>query len=369
MTMILSCPQKHEWEVVPSDIFPGTLYPLVCPECGLETTDPQGKATAHSGGDAAETPTVRHSAETGPALVQDVKRGPGFFPGYEVMSLLGRGAMGVVYKARQIGLDRIVALKILPQGGHEDEETLQRFRTEAKAMAQLHHPNIVQIYDIGEEAGIPYFSLEFVDGGSLAQKLHGKPQPPRQAALLLETLALAIAAAHERGVIHRDLKPGNVLLTTAGQPKITDFGLAKLLGAQSGYTLQGAILGTPSYMAPEQARGHTKHIGPAVDIFALGAILYEALTGRPPFQGATVMETMQQLVHDRAVPARRLRPEIPVDLERIVMKCLEKNPADRYSTAIALAEDLRRFLSGHDVQARSPGILHRGIRWVQHRGE
>jgi serine/threonine protein kinase len=364
MSMVLSCPGNHQWEVVASDLFPGSLYPLVCPECGLETTDQQGQVTARLQIEAADTPTI------GPALLEGAptrinpRPGPAVFPGYEVLSVLGRGAMGVVYKAKQLGLDRIVALKMLPHGVQADGDTLKRFQTEAKAMAQLHHPNIVQVYDIGDEHGAPYFSLEFVDGGSLAQKLRGQPQPPRQAALLIETLARAIAVAHERGVIHRDLKPANILLTLGGQPKIMDFGLAKLLDDQSVRTLQGAILGTPSYMAPEQARGLTNTIGPAIDIFSLGAILYEALTGRPPFQGATVMDTMQKLINERARPPRRVRPDLPVDLERIVMKCLEKDPADRYQTAIELADDLRRFLSGQDVLARPSSFLHRSLRWM-----
>ena len=254
---------------------------------------------------------------------------------------------------------------VLPQGGQSDRESLQRFRLEAKATAQLHHPNIVQIFDIGEQDSLPYFSLEFVDGGSLAQKLRGQPQPPRQAVLMVEMLARAIAVAHARGIIHRDLKPANVLLTIAGQPKITDFGLAKLLGEKSRYTMHGAILGTPSYMAPEQARGQTKLICPATDIFSLGAILYEMLTGRPPFQGATVFDTMQQLIHDRAKPPRQLRPELPRDLERIVLKCLEKIPPDRYTLAGELADDLRRFVNGQEVLARPKGIFERGLRWVK----
>jgi serine/threonine protein kinase len=353
---------NHQWEVIPSDLFTATLYPLVCPECGLDTTDPQGLATARIALDPLAPPKTAMLPHAG--LRPDLA----VFPGYEVLSVLGRGAMGVVYKARQVGLDRFVALKVLPQGGEADKESLQRFRTEAKATAQLHHPNIVQIFDIGEEDELPYFSLEFVDGGSLAQKLRGQPQPPRQAVLLVETLARAIAIAHERGIIHRDLKPANVLLTKDGQAKITDFGLAKLLGEKNRYTVHGAILGTPSYMAPEQARGQTKLICPATDVFSLGAILYEMLTGRPPFQGATVFDTMRQLMHERAKPLRQMRPELPLDLERIAMHCLEKIPADRYPLASDLADDLRRFLSGQEVVARPKGLLRRGLSWVHQRG-
>ncbi len=356
--MLLRCPRNHQWEVVPSDFFPATLYPMVCPQCGQDTTDPQGLITARMVADPLNPglnsvlPNVTERQELA------------VFPGYEVLSVLGRGAMGVVYKARQIGLDRCVALKVLPQGGHSDKEALERFRTEARATAQLHHPNIVQIFDIGEQDSLPYFSLEFVEGGSLAQKLRGQPQPPRQAVQTVEILARAIAVAHERGIIHRDLKPANVLLTPLGQPKITDFGLAKLLGEKSRHTMHGAILGTPSYMAPEQASGNMKAICPATDIFSLGAILFEMLTGRPPFQGATVFATMQQLLHDRPQPLRALRPELPRDLERVILKCLEKNPVDRYPLAGELADDLRRFLSGQEVLARPRGILQRSLNWV-----
>jgi eukaryotic-like serine/threonine-protein kinase len=355
MSMLLRCPRNHEWEVVPSDLFPATLYPLVCPQCGQDTADPQGLLTAR-----IATGSLNSGLNSVLPVVSDRKE-LAVFPGYEVLSVLGRGAMGVVYKARQIGLDRCVALKVLPQGGQSDKEALQRFRTEARAMAQLHHPNIVQIFDIGEQDSLPYFSLEFVEGGNLAQKTHGQPQPPRQAAQTVEILARTIAVAHERGIIHRDLKPANVLLTPSGQPKITDFGLAKLLGEKSRHTMHGAILGTPSYMAPEQARGNMKDICPATDIFSLGAILYEMLTGRPPFQGATVFATMQQLLHERPQPLRTIRPELPHDLDRIVLKCLEKNPADRYQKASELADDLRRFLSGQEVLARPRGLLQRSL--------
>jgi serine/threonine-protein kinase len=359
MSTLLRCPMNHQWDVIPSDLFPATLYPLICPECGLDTTDPQGLATARLAVDPLDQSRLASASQ------KRVQHDLAVFPGYEVLSVLGRGAMGVVYKARQVGLDRLVALKVLPHGSLSDKEVLARFRTEARATAQLHHPNIVQIFDIGELDELPYFSLEFVEGGSLAQKLRGQPQPPRQAVLLVETLARAIAVAHERGIIHRDLKPANVLLTASGQPKITDFGLAKLLSEKTAYTVHGAILGTPSYMAPEQARGDMKAICPATDIFSLGAILYEMLTGRPPFQGASIIDTIQQLLHDRVKPPRQWRPELPLDLERVVMKCLEKGSVDRYPLASELADDLRRFLSGQDVLARPKSLLQRGLRWVQ----
>jgi serine/threonine-protein kinase len=203
-------------------------------------------------------------------------------PGYEVLGELGRGGMGVVYQARHIALDRVVALKMILRGEHEGPEQRRRFRTEAEAVARLQHPNVVQIHEVGEHDGLPFFSLEFCPGGSLERKLGGTPLPPREAARLVQTLALAMQAAHERGIVHRDLKPANVLLAEGGTPKVTDFGLAKKLD-ESGQTPSGAVVGTPSYMAPEQAGGKGREVGPAADVYALGAILYECLTGRPPF--------------------------------------------------------------------------------------
>jgi serine/threonine-protein kinase len=217
-------------------------------------------------------------------------------PGYELLSVLGKGGMGVVYKARQRGLGRVVALKMILHAEHSGEQERQRFQAEAEAVARLQHPNIVQIYEVGEQRGLPYFSLEFCAGGSLADKLDGTPLPPKEAAKLVQTLASAMQAAHDKGILHRDLKPANVLLTEDGSPKITDFGLAKKLGEQ-GQTRTGDVMGTPSYMAPEQAGGQ-KDIGPAADVYALGTILYELLTGRPPFKAATTLDTIMQVVSD-----------------------------------------------------------------------
>jgi eukaryotic-like serine/threonine-protein kinase len=222
-------------------------------------------------------------------------------------------------------------------------------------VARLQHPNIVQIFEVGEHDGHPYFSLEFVDGGSLAQKLDGTPLPPQQAARLVETLARAMHAAHQAGVVHRDLKPANVLLTADGTPKITDFGLAKKLDSDAGQTQSGAIMGTPSYMAPEQAGGKSKEIGPAADTYALGAILYELLTGRPPFKAPTPLDTVLQVVGDEPVPPRKLQSKTPRDLDTICLKCLQKAPGKRYTTAIDLAEDLRRFQAQEPIQARPVG--------------
>jgi WD40 repeat protein/tetratricopeptide (TPR) repeat protein/tRNA A-37 threonylcarbamoyl transferase component Bud32 len=295
-------------------------------------------------------------------------------PGYDLLGVLGRGGMGVVYKARHQKLNRLVALKMILAGGHAGEAELARFRTEAEAVARLQHPGVVQIYDVGEHNGLPYLALEYCDGGSLAGRLGGTPLPPAQAAALVEQLARAIEAAHQQQVIHRDLKPANVLLTGGpdipiGQsiPKVTDFGLAKKLDEASGQTQTGAILGTPSYMAPEQACGKGKQIGPAVDVYALGAILYECLTGRPPFRAATTMDTVLQVLNDEPVPTTQLQQGMPCDLDTICMKCLQKDPQRRYATAVELAEDLRRFLSGESVRARPVGTAERAVKWVRRR--
>jgi serine/threonine protein kinase len=277
--------------------------------------------------------------------------------GHEVSGVLGIGGMGIVYKARQEQLNRLVALKMLTNGGATDPERLARFQTEAQAVARLHHANIVQIYEIGEHNGIPYISLELCEGGTLTAHLGGKPLPPREAAQLVETLARAMHAAHERGIIHRDLKPANVLFTATGRPKISDFGLAKMLDTPSGWTASGAILGTPSYMAPEQAAGQTTETGPAADIHALGAILYECLTGRPPFWAPTPLDTMMQVRSQEPLPPRLFQRKLPRDLEVICLKCLKKMPAKRYSTAAALADDLQRFLAGEPIQARPMTVL------------
>ena len=288
-------------------------------------------------------------------------------PGYEILGELGRGGMGVVYKARQIKLDRVVALKMILAGGHAGEAELARFRAEAEAVARLQHPNIVQIFEVGEHGGLPFFSLEFCGGGSLDKKLAGTPLPPKEAAALVATLARAVQTAHEKGVIHRDLKPANILLTEDGTPKITDFGLAKRLDADAGQTRTGSVMGTPSYMAPEQAGGKTAEMGPLCDVYALGAILYELLTGRPPFRAATPLDTMMQVVSDDPVPPRHLQPRTPHDLETICLKCLRKERGKRYASAAALAEDLRRFLAGEPVKARPMGLMGRTAKWVRRR--
>jgi WD40 repeat protein len=285
-------------------------------------------------------------------------------PGYEILDELGRGGMGVVYKARQTGLQRLVALKMILAGAHATTDERARFVAEARAVARLHHPNIVQIYDVGEIDGRPYFALEYVGGGNLAQKLDGTPMPARQAAALASTLAGAMQSAHEQGIVHRDLKPANVLLTDKGMPKITDFGLAKDVGGPEGQTRSGAILGTPSYMAPEQALGRAGEIGPHTDVYALGAILYEMLTGRPPIRGETPMDTMMLSVSQEPVAPTQLQPKVPRDLDLICMKCLSKEPRKRLTSAAQLATELRHYLKGEPLQFTRPvGRLERTWRW------
>jgi serine/threonine protein kinase len=289
--------------------------------------------------------------------------------------------MGVVFKARQVALQRTVALKMVLDGAHAGPKELDRFRAEAAVIARLQHSNIVQVYDVGEAAGRPYFALEFVAGGCLAQHLDGTPQPTRPAAQMVETLARAVHAAHAAGVVHRDLKPANILLSGSGvgsgegskepmgntrhapltshQPKIADFGVARCTDGGGGAagprdpTATGEFLGTPSYMAPEQAATSRQRVGPAADVYALGAILYELLTGRPPFRGETPLETVLQVLHTEPVSVTSLQPNVPRDLETICLKCLRKEPHKRYNTALELAEDIQRFLRDEPIRARS----------------
>jgi WD40 repeat protein/tRNA A-37 threonylcarbamoyl transferase component Bud32 len=328
-----------------------------------QRTEAEDGVTGLYGAAQPATLAPRGATLIGPPLGTKVR----YIGDYELLEELGRGGMGVVYKARQSKLNRLVALKMILAGEYAGERDIARFRTEAEAVARFQHPNIVQIFEVGEHDGHPYFSLEFVDGGSLAQKLDGTPLPPQQAARLVETLARAMHAAHQAGVVHRDLKPANVLLTADGTPKITDFGLAKKLDADTGQTQSGAIMGTPSYMAPEQAGGKSNEIGPAADTYALGAILYECLTGRPPFKASTPLDTVLQVVSDEPAPPRKLQSKTPRDLETICLKCLQKAPGKRYATAADLAEDLRRFQAQEPIQARPVGRLERGVKWAKRR--
>jgi serine/threonine-protein kinase len=288
-------------------------------------------------------------------------------PGYEMQGELGRGGMGVVYKAWHLRLGRPVALKMLLAGPYARPDERARFLREAEAVAGLRHPHVVQVYDAGELDGHPYFTMELVEGGSLAQKIAGVPQPARAAAALVAAVAGAVHAAHQSGIVHRDLKPANVLLAADGTPKVSDFGLARRLEDSDGLTLSGTPMGTPSYMAPEQARGDKGALGPATDVYALGAILYELLTGRPPFRAETASATLQQVVADEPVPPARLNRQVPRDLETICLKCLQKGPPERYASAAALADDLRRFERGEPITARPPGPLERAAKWARRR--
>ena len=286
-------------------------------------------------------------------------------PGYELLGELGRGGMGVVYLARNTRLGRLCALKMISAGEFANPEVAARFLAEATTVARLRHPHIVQIYHIGDHAGRPFFELEHVEGGSLAARLDGTPWPPRDAARLTETLSIAMQEAHRGGIVHRDLKPGNILMTAEGNPKIADFGLAKLLGGGSDLTGIESILGTPSYMSPEQASGHAKEVGPSCDVYALGAILYELLTGRPPFKGANIFETVEQVKSTEPVAPSRLQPGLPRDLETICLTCLQKEPVRRYASAAALADDLQRYLAGEPIHARRSGMAEQAWKWCR----
>ncbi len=372
---------------------PELLEPLRRQIAALRALDGVLDETASLLGPTREVPpdpahvaaTIRKEPEAGAPTRQPGGRPT--VPGYEILGELGRGGMGVVYKARQIALKRVVALKMILAGSHAAPRQMARFKTEAEAVASLQHPNIVQIYEVGEADGHPFFSLEYVPGGSLDNLLEGKPQPPAPAAALVETLARAMHSAHQKGIVHRDLKPANVLLSFRREPgaseegsapapgsrlsecvpKVTDFGLAKQLDSAEGQTQSGAILGTPSYMAPEQAAGKSRAIGPATDIYALGAILYELLTGRPPFEAEGPWETISQVIGDDPIAPHRFQPRLPKDLETICLKCLHKDPAKRYASAEALADDLRRFLADEPIQARPVGFWGRAVKWAHRR--
>ncbi|MDC0317314.1 protein kinase [bacterium] len=285
------------------------------------------------------------------------------FGDYELIEKIGQGGMGVIYKARQQKLNRIVAVKMIRAGKLASPSDIQRFQSEAEAIGRLEHPQIVPIYEVDQVEGIHFFSMAFIDGEDLAQKLRQGPLPQRQAAQLVDEIALAIHYAHQQGIIHRDLKPANILLTRDGQIRVTDFGLAKLQDAEHGQTVTGDVVGTPGYMSPEQAAGQRASVGTASDIYSLGAILYSLLTGRPPFQAATMVDTLLQVINDNPVSPRQVNPAIDRDLETICLKCLEKAASRRYPTAQDLSDELQRFIDGHPIEARPVGVLSRVWRW------
>jgi tetratricopeptide (TPR) repeat protein/tRNA A-37 threonylcarbamoyl transferase component Bud32 len=283
--------------------------------------------------------------------------------GYEILGELGRGGMGVVYKARQHRPNRLVAVKMVLTGSHSSGELLARFSQESDAIARLQHPNIVQVLDVGESNGIPYLTLEWAEGGSLERRLDGTPRQVESSVLLVEKLARAAHHAHLRGIIHRDLKPANVLFTVDGVPKLTDFGLAKMLDSPLGQTMTGHMLGTPCYMAPEQAREGARDVGPAADVYSLGAMLYELVTGRPPFRASTPASTIQlALTHEPPSPSK-MRPDLPRDVETIVLKCLQKDPGRRYLTADELADDILRFTRGEQIRAQPDSWSTLFVNW------
>lgn len=401
MSLVYNCKQGHCWEVeADSSARTVTAALTQCPVCGGEATLRSGTAEGTSSNGSHAKPQAAEDEESassrtddtpppppppgagGGAVIDRTKPrrviDPPDLPEYEILGILGQGGMGIVYKARQKTLQRTVALKMIISGPHAHPEELARFQSEAQAIARLQHPNIVQIHEVGKHKNCPYFSLEYVEGGNLATELGSKPQPVRVAAEMVETLARAMHVAHQRGIVHRDLKPANVLLSSPSPlrgeggvgvfvPKITDFGLAKILDDDSGQTKTGAIMGTPSYMAPEQAAGRTHMIGPATDIWALGGILYKMLTGRPPFEADTSLDTLDLVRKHDPVPPSRLQPKVPRDLDTICFKCLEKQPIKRYASAEALADDLRRFLNGEPILARPTPMAERAVKWAKRR--
>jgi serine/threonine protein kinase len=404
MAQFVTCPRGHPVEWPDGKALPETVTEIDCPVCNVYPVPPPPRAELS----AAERLKNLLAAELAdPLTAKGVSTGvtrtghppepaaPPTVEGYRDLTELGRGGMGVVYRALHVRLNRTVALKMMLAGAHASAAERARLRAEAEAVARLQHPNIVQIFEVGEQDDRPFLALEYVEGGSLHDRLKGNPLPATVSAELLESLARAIHYAHQHGVVHRDLKPANILLggvrgqgsgvsegrgvseetkesgagdqtrLVVGVAKITDFGLAKQLDASVGQTATGAVLGTPSYMAPEQAGGKSKEIGPAVDIYALGAILYEMLTGRPPFRAASAIETLDLVRNQEAVSPRSLQPRLPRDLETVCLKCLAKEPRKRYVSAEDLAEDLRRFRSGEPIQARPVSRWERLGKWAR----
>jgi WD40 repeat protein/tRNA A-37 threonylcarbamoyl transferase component Bud32 len=392
----LDCVSEADLRAFQLGELPGRVAALIadhleaCPACAARADELDSAADAcvvqlrrAAGQASSEHPATQPAGLTQAPLGNAPPPGDGGFPrwfgDYELLGELGQGGMSVVYLARQRHPARVVALKLILPGRHTDAERRARFLAEADAIGRLQHPNIVQIYQAGEHEGQLFLALEWLDGGSLAQRLDGNPQDPAVAAALVERLAQAVQYAHDHGIIHRDLKPANILFRTEEKglrteekklspvevlsPVISDFGLAKQ--DEVCLTATGAVLGTPAYMAPEQAGGDNAAVGPAADVYALGAVLYELLAGRPPFKAASTLETLDQVRHSEPVPPSQLQPKVPRDLETICLKCLHKEPGRRYATAAKLAGDLQHFLAGRPIQARPAGTVERLWRWFR----
>jgi serine/threonine protein kinase len=347
----------------------------ICPDCGMQLAaeTPEGLcpkclllAGLTSSDDASslqEDPTiVNPSGQPTPDTIGTKVR---YFGDYELVEEIARGGMGVVYKARQTNLNRTVALKMILAGQMASEQDVQRFYIEAEAAARLNHPNIVAIHEVGEHNGEHYFSMDYVEGQNLADVVGQRPLSAQKAAVYLKTIAEAIHYAHEQGTLHRDLKPSNILIDHTDQPRITDFGLAKRIESDSQLTATGSVLGTPSYMPPEQAAAKRGLIGPASDVYSLGAVLYHSLTGQPPFQAETALDTLLLVIDSDPVQPQSLNPKIPADLATICLKCLEKWPEHRYHTAQELADDLGRFLDYEPIEARPASSARRAWSWTK----
>jgi tRNA A-37 threonylcarbamoyl transferase component Bud32 len=342
----------------------------------LQISDPSATLSQSAPPDAPAPPGRTRSMSDAAALGRDDTLPLSKLPGsaesprrrigeYEILEEIGRGGMGVVYKARHVALNRVVALKMILGGRFASRTEVERFRTEAEAAAKLDHPGIVPIYEIGEHDGEPYFSMGYVGGPALSERLRAGPLPPTEAARLVHDVARAVEHAHARGVIHRDLKPQNILLDAVGRPKVTDFGLAKLPHDRQTLTATGQILGTPAYMPPEQAAGKRDQIGPASDVYSLGAILYSLVTGRAPFQSAEVLDTLRQVLEQEPIPVQLLNPAVPRELDAICSKCLQKEPARRFGSAREFADELSRFLAGEPIRTHPPSMAYLLRLWLR----
>jgi TolB-like protein/predicted Ser/Thr protein kinase len=364
------CPQCGA--EIPSDAPEGgcpccLLHVGLLPETPIAARDPSTitATEADDGGSAGNVEAnaaaaTGHSEEAAPSAATLGELGD-----YELLKVVGRGGQGVVYRAHQKSLNRTVALKVISLGSWATEAHLKRFRREAEAAARLEHPGIVPIHEVGERDGSCYFSMKFVEGGQLDEVVRRTPMSIRQAAELIAKVARTVHYAHEHGILHRDIKPGNILLDAKGEPLLTDFGLARLTEAESTVTRTKEVMGTPSYMAPEQAMGNNAAVSSATDVYGLGAVLYQLLTGHPPFAGGTTYETIKLVLDTEPRQPRLLNPKIDRDLSTICVKCLEKDPKRRYPSSLALAEDLEHWLKHEPIQARRSGVLTRGKKWVR----